>query len=215
MPEKVKKSIDRNESASRGQVIAARISDTCRLCGSEAVLQFHKKILRKLDAQYYKCENCCSLQIETPYWLEEAYKHNLSNLDTGAAQRNLNTLAACYVACKLFGLKNAVDCGGGDGLLCRLLRDYEINCFVKDKYAQPTYAQGFTQPNFTSPDLILGFELWEHFSNPATEIDVLLGKVPKPSSLARVSIQAKRKTGGIWCRKAVNIYSFTASRPSA
>jgi hypothetical protein len=38
--------------------------------------------------------------------------------------------------------------GGGDGLLTRLLRDFEINCFVKEKFAKMTYAQDFTEENF-------------------------------------------------------------------
>ena len=66
-----------------------------------------------------------------------------------------------------------IDIGGGDGLLCRLLRDYDINCFVKDKYATPTYAQGFTEQNFDKPDLVIGFELLEHFPTPKSDLEDL------------------------------------------
>jgi hypothetical protein len=65
--------------------------------------------------------------------------------------------------------------GGGDGLLCRMLRDYNINCFVKDKYATTTYAQGFTEQNFSTPDMVIGFELLEHFANPKTDLEELFG----------------------------------------
>ncbi|MDX1568975.1 MAG: class I SAM-dependent methyltransferase [Xanthomonadales bacterium] len=106
--------------------------------------------------------------------MEEAYENrNLSIMDTGAAQRNIHNMAACFALSKLFNLRNAIDIGGGDGLLCRMLRDHEINCFVKDKYAVPTYAQGFTEPDFDKPDLLICFELIEHLVNPRDDMEDL------------------------------------------
>jgi Methyltransferase domain len=145
----------------------------CRLCGGRLLNRFNLTVLRKYDVQYYECEECHSLQTETPYWIDEAYNQNLSILDTGAAQRTLHNLAACYVISKLFKIRNAIDFGGGDGLLCRLLRDYGVNCFVKDKYAKQTYLQGFTEPDFNKPDLIIAFEVLEHFPNPVIDLDEL------------------------------------------
>jgi hypothetical protein len=151
---------------------------SCRLCAGQLSRRFNLRVIGKYDVQYYECINCRSLQTEEPFWLAEAYAQNLSNLDTGAAQRNLHNLAACYAVAKLFNLSNAIDIGGGDGLLCRLLRDYGINCFVKDKYARPAYAQGFTEPDFQKPDLVLAFEMLEHLVNPSTELDDLFGPTP-------------------------------------
>lgn len=150
-------------------------SANCRLCNGSLIKRFSLKVLHKYNVRYYECEQCHSLQTEEPYWLEEAYKGNLSNLDTGAAQRNLDNLAACYIICKLFKIKNVIDIGGGDGLLCRLLRDYEINCFVKDKFAKPTYAQGFSEPDFKTPEFVIAFEVLEHFPYPKTDLDDLFG----------------------------------------
>lgn len=144
---------------------------TCRLCDGVLSHRFNLNVLQKYNVRYFECEECHSLQTENPYWLEEAYKNNnLSNLDTGAAQRNIHNLAACYSISKLFNVKNAIDIGGGDGLLCRLLRDYDINCYVKDKYKTPTYAQGFTEQDFTTPDLVIAFEVFEHYRNPQTDL---------------------------------------------
>lgn len=152
----------------------------CRLCGGELQSLFSQKVLGKYDVSYYKCSECHSLQTEDPYWLEEAYKkNNLSNTDTGAAQRNLHNLAACYAISKLLKAKNIIDIGGGDGLLCRLLRDYKINCYVKDKYATPTYGQGFTKEDFVTPDLIIGFEVLEHYPNPMSDLDDLFNRQPR------------------------------------
>jgi len=136
-------------------------------------------VLNKYEIQYFECENCLSLQTQVPYWLEEAYGRSLSDLDTGAAQRNLQNLAASFIVSKLFGLTNVIDFGGGDGLLCRLLRDYNINCFVNDKFATPAYAQGFTQPDFSEPDLLLAFEVLEHFAYPHNDLNNIFKLKPK------------------------------------
>jgi hypothetical protein len=151
----------------------------CRLCNGDVKNKFTLKILNKYDVMYFQCQSCHSLQTESPYWLAEAYKINLSNLDTGAAQRNWHNFFVIYLLCKVFNLNDVFDLGGGDGLLCRLLRDYEINCFVKDEYATPTYAQGFTEPNFDIPDPVLGFEVWEHLPNPVDDLERFFTKKPK------------------------------------
>jgi len=155
-------------------------NDKCRLCDGSLSHRFEVRILRTHDVQYFECASCGSLQTEPPHWLDEAYgADNLSNLDTGAAQRNIHNLAACFSISRLFNLKNAIDLGGGDGLLCRMLRDHEINCFVRDKYAAPTYAQGFTEPNFDTPDLLIGLELLEHFPDPKSDLEDLFEYNPR------------------------------------
>lgn len=144
--------------------------ENCRLCGAGLAPLFKLRLLGKYDADFLRCQGCGSLQSEEPYWLEEAYRVSLSRLDTGAAQRNMIGLAASLAIAKLFGAENVIDRGGGDGLLCRFLRDYGINCFVTDKFASATYAQGFTVPDFATPDMILAFEVVEHFVRPAEDL---------------------------------------------
>ena len=151
----------------------------CRLCNGAVRPAFSLLTLRKYSVAYFECQSCKSLQTEQPYWLEEAYKSNLNEIDTGAAQRNLTNLGATYVVTKTFGLRNIIDFGGGDGFLCRLLRDYSLNCFVSDKYAQSTYAAGFTRANFGQPDLLLAYEVAEHFVNPGDEFEKLFAVDPK------------------------------------
>lgn len=149
----------------------------CRLCEGALAERFSLRVLAKHDVAYLQCEQCRSLQTEPPYWLDEAYRdNNLSNLDTGAVQRNLQNLAACWSIAKLLGLRNVLDLGGGDGLLCRLLRDYEINCYVRDRYAKPTYAQGFENPDFATPELIVAFEVLEHYPHPRDDLDVVFNR---------------------------------------
>ena len=147
--------------------------EVCRLCEGHILPKFSGIVLHKYEVRYFECDRCGSLQTEVPYWLDDAYGSNLSSLDSGAAQRNLQNLAAAYVVSKLFGVRDTLDFGGGDGLLCRLLRDYDVNCYVKDKYAVPTYSQGFSEPDFAVPNLVLAFEVLEHFSAPAGDLEDL------------------------------------------
>jgi hypothetical protein len=152
--------------------------ETCRLCAGAVTPRFRAVLLDKYDIAYAQCGDCGSLQTESPFWLDEAYALNLGDMDCGAAQRNLSNTAACLIVSRLWGVRDAVDHGGGDGLLTRLLRDHGINCFVEDKYAAPTYAQAFTTPDFATPDAIFAFEVFEHFVTPAAEIDALFARKP-------------------------------------
>jgi len=148
----------------------------CRLCGGALDRAFVLRVLEKYDVDYLRCTNCRSLQTERPYWIGEAYTNNLANLDTGAGQRNLANLAAAYTASRFFRLRNVVDFGGGDGLLCRLLRDYGVNCFVNDKYASAIYAPNFVTQSLTQAEILLAFEVFEHFEEPRGDLSALFGK---------------------------------------
>jgi len=168
-------------------------NNNCRLCGGPTSKLFSKTILGKYDVDYFECGDCGSLQTEEPYWLDEAYsKKKLSNIDTGAAQRTLGNLGACFAVAKVFHAKNAIDVGGGDGLLCRLLRDYGINCYLRDKYASPTYAQGFTEPDFETPDLVTGFEVLEHLPNPSADLSDLFAYSPNVFLLSTMIYSRER-----------------------
>lgn len=154
-------------------------NDSCRLCGGNTRKTFDKRLLNKYTVGYYLCAICESLQTEHPYWIQEAYQANLASLDTGAAQRNIDNLARTYILCRSLNITNVIDIGGGDGLLCRLLRDRSINCFSSDKYAKNIYNQGFEKPNFKVPDLVIAFELIEHFATPKNDMADLFRLNPK------------------------------------
>jgi hypothetical protein len=168
------------ENQSKGTTCLTHASDLrCRLCDGTLRAVFSLKILKKYIVAYFECLNCKSLQTELPFWLEEAYKSNLTDLDIGAAQRNLRDCVATYFVAKSIRLQNAIDFGGGDGFLCRLLRDYGLNCFVYDKYTHATYAAAFTQPDFVQPDLLLAYEVAEHLINPRIEFERMFSVDPK------------------------------------
>jgi Methyltransferase domain len=151
----------------------------CRLCGGSTTRQFSRLVLNSYDVGFFKCAGCHSLQTQQPHWLDKAYTNSLAALDTGAAQRNLTNLGAVAMTATALRLQNLLDFGGGDGLLCRLLRDYGFNCFLSDKYAVGSYAQGFTVPDFERPDLVLAFEVFEHFANPTEDLAAVFALKPK------------------------------------
>jgi hypothetical protein len=157
---------------------AGTASGHCRLCDGALLPRFEALVLGRHHVQYLECAACGSLQTEEPYWLAEAYDRNLSSLDTGAARRNLNNLPVCHFLARLLGVRSAVDFGGGDGLLCRLLRDHGLDCRVQDKYSKPVYAQGFSVETPGSPDMIMAFEVLEHLARPAEELRVLFEPGP-------------------------------------
>ena len=66
----------------------------------------------------------------------------------------------------------------GDGLLCRLLRDLGLNCFVEDKYAQTSYAAGYEKADFDKADMALAFEVMEHLNHPKKELSLLFQQKP-------------------------------------
>jgi hypothetical protein len=157
----------------------ASLANSCRLCGNQVAAVFSLRLLQKYEVEYLRCIVCESLQTERPYWMQEAYQNNLSILDTGAAQRNLSNLAATFAVSKLLHLSDVVDFGGGDGLLCRLLRDYKINCYVNDKYAAASYARAFATPEFFHPGILLAFEVLEHFECPFNDLKPLFASNPR------------------------------------
>ncbi len=152
---------------------------SCRLCGGALSEKFSRVILQKHSVQYFQCAGCHSLQTEEPYWLDEAYAEADFNIDTGALQRNLQLFVICFTVSKIFGVATALDFGAKDGILCRFLRDHEINCYAYDKYAKSNYVTDFTVPPTTGIDLVMAFEVMEHFAHPAQDFEEIFAFRPK------------------------------------
>ena len=149
----------------------------CRLCDGVLEKRFSLPVLSKYNVTFSVCQRCESLQSETPYWLEEAYENsNLSYLDTGVVQRNLNNLGAVWIVAHLLSARQIYDVGGGDGLLCRMLRDYGLDCYISDRFARNAYAQGYEQATPTPGSMITAFEVAEHYGNPRKDLAELLGR---------------------------------------
>lgn len=160
------------------------MNEICRLCGADTGAAFSMKLLGRHDVTLYRCSACESLQMQRPYWLEEAYSSAIAVMDTGAVERNLICQAGIALVARVFGLKGRVlDFGGGTGLLCRLLRDRGHDAYVYDKYATPEYARAFSVASIDrdSPpvDLLTAIEVLEHLDNPGAQVEELFAIRPK------------------------------------
>jgi hypothetical protein len=150
------------------------------LCGANSAEKFRLTILDRFEVQYYECENCESLQTEEPYWLTEAYvQSNLAYTDVGAAQRVLSNCSFVALFARLMRLQTTLDFAGGDGLLCRLLRDRGLDAYTIDKVSSPSYAQPFVGNLEKNYDLVTAFEVFEHFPNPRESLEQIFRCNPR------------------------------------
>lgn len=154
----------------------------CKICAGETKRIFNKVVLGKYPVNYYQCSICKFLQVEDPYWLNEAYATGaISALDTGILSRNLNLRNKTqHILHKLFtdfGDFKALDYGGGEGIFVRMMRDMGYNFYRHDVYADNLYARFFdvkNTPKETRFDILTAFEVFEHLSNPLGEIKKML-----------------------------------------
>lgn len=154
----------------------------CRLCGSDSLYRFSKELLGKYDVKFYHCENCASLQSELPYWLDEAYSGERQIPDLAIVQRTLQLKRKAYLASKILKLSDSdkiLDWGGGNGLLVRMMRDMGLDANLYDLYAKNFYAVGFEHDKGCRYSTVTSFETWEHFVNPAEEINLFFELNPE------------------------------------
>ena len=153
-------------------------SQICRNCNSHMVALFAGELIGH-QVSYFECLNCSYIQTEDPFWLDQAYAEAINDSDTGIMVRNQSN--ARIVLATMLLLKNLdgtlVDCAGGFGILVRLLRDYGINALWLDRYCNNILARGFEHTNEKAV-LVTAFEAFEHFVNPAEELDRLLAIAP-------------------------------------
>ncbi len=150
-----------------------------KLTGGDTTLLFTAEILNKYTIKYYRCNQTGFIQTETPYWLEEAYSSAITKLDVGLPYRNINladTLSKVLV--RYFNYKGVfLDYAGGYGLFTRLMRDKGFNFYNTDKFCQNLFAEYFDLSNLppnTRFEAVTAFEVFEHLTDPLTEIKQML-----------------------------------------
>jgi hypothetical protein len=152
----------------------------CRLCGGMTIEKFHLPGVAGINIKYFECQKCGSLETQQPTWLSDVYgRSNLSSADTGAAQRVVLNHAFVFAVAKVLQVRTILDFGGGDGLLCRLLRDRGLDAHVIDDYANPTYACLFEGSLEQRYDLITAFEVFEHLPDPSVTLAHLFQSRPR------------------------------------
>jgi hypothetical protein len=151
----------------------------CRCCQNHASNEIFVGTLIGHQVRYCECPNCGYVQTETPHWLGIAYAEAINDSDTGIMVRNQVNARIVLATLLMLGKLNGtlIDCAGGYGILVRLLRDFGINALWSDRYCQNLLAKGFEHTN-EKADLVTAFEAFEHFVNPAEELDRLLTIAP-------------------------------------
>ncbi len=153
-------------------------SFVCRACGKAAV-EWCTGPLLDLSVRYLRCPYCEYLQTEYPYWLERAYANSINASDTGIMARNsMNVRVVLATLLAMGGLDmRVVDFAGGYGILTRLLRDVGVDASWSDHYSSNLLARGFEHTGEPA-QLVTAFEVFEHFVEPAAELDEMLAIAP-------------------------------------
>ena len=154
------------------------MNNNCRVCNAPSKNFANGNVL-DYDIQYFECEKCGYVQTEKPYWLKQAYEEAINVSDTGIMSRNLSNMKIVVVTLIMLGILKgkAVDAAGGYGILVRLLRDYGVNAFWSDSYCSNMVARCFEYEKGKA-NLVTAFEAFEHFIDPAAELDRLLEIAP-------------------------------------
>lgn len=148
----------------------------CKICGSESEYFGNAKILKKYDIKYYHCPNCCFLQTEEPYWLEESYSSAITKSDIGLISRNisLSEKTERFILTCLNPSESYVDYGGGYGIFTRIMRDKGFNFFQHDPKCNNIFAEGFEVDGEEVYSLVTAWEVFEHLVDPISEIKKML-----------------------------------------
>ena len=154
------------------------IKHACRTCGAEVNPLWQGQLL-ELTVTYYQCDACGYVQTEQPFWLERAYAEAVNSADTGIMTRNVINSKIVLSTLLALGKLNGkvVDYAGGYGFLVRLLRDYGVDALWTDQHCQNLVARGFEHQG-EPVDLVTAFEAFEHFVEPAKELDKILAIAP-------------------------------------
>jgi hypothetical protein len=153
---------------------------TCKICQSESILLFSKKILGKYDSGFYKCSNCGFIQTDEPIWLAEAYQDAISDMDTGIFVRNVKFQKIVPIIIKTyFNLKaKLLDYGAGYGIFVRMMRDKGFDFWWQDEYCANLFAKNYDAKSLSAGEqrfeLVTAFEVFEHLTDPVAEVEKML-----------------------------------------
>lgn len=128
------------------------------------------RVLGRHDPRLHQCGSCGFVQVDGPWWLDEAYAQPITSADVGLLARcqrlcgRIRGVLACTGA-----IDGAVlDWGGGYGTLTRMLRDRGVDCRHWDPHTQNLFAQGLEASLDSRPrwGAVLASEVLEHLPDP-------------------------------------------------
>lgn len=149
----------------------------CPICREIANVAFSVCIRNERSEPLFRCSECSFRFFAEPDWLERSFSEDLNELDLGSVARCL--VVADFVTAVFPPHRNgytALDWGGGDGLLTRLLRERGINCVWQDPFAKPRFVgDAIYEPN-SRVDVTVVSEVFLHLTNPVLALRSLLSQ---------------------------------------
>ena len=147
---------------------------TCNVCQEETAF-FATAIVRQAhEAVFVRCPACGFVQIETPFWLEEAYSSALTHTDLGLVSRNLafNKTAKAVIEVFFDRRGKFIDYGGGTGLFTRLMRDSGYDFYCYDRQCVNHFSDHFRVEldGNSKYELLTSVEVFEHLTEPLPAI---------------------------------------------
>jgi hypothetical protein len=147
----------------------------CPICTNAVTREMFSATVRcRYQARYRLCEQCRFLYIESPSWLEEAYKIPINVSDTGIMVRNLELSRITSVLLHFLFNRTGrfLDYAGGYGIFTRLMRDIGFDFYWYDPYSTNLTARGFELVDGMSDfELLTCFEVFEHIVDPMKEME--------------------------------------------
>jgi hypothetical protein len=145
---------------------------SCPLCLGSQSWFGDGLVLDHVPVRYLRCNDCGSVVLPDPDWLDEAYSHAISPLDVGLLERCVQMANITTALVFAQGLRRGkfLDFAGGYGTLTRLMRDRGLDFRHHDPLCENLFAQGFEAEVTERHDLVTAFEVLEHLSDPASTL---------------------------------------------
>lgn len=148
----------------------------CKICTANTNPFGNALVLGKHLVSYFHCSTCGFIQVEEPYWLDEAYSKTITSSDIGLVGRNVQVadLTRKLILTCLEPNERFIDYGGGYGMFVRLMRD---NGFQFDRYdplCENLFSKGFDAQPGSKYSLLTAWEVFEHLTDPLAEIERML-----------------------------------------
>jgi hypothetical protein len=174
-------------------------SSACTICGGKTHFTHTSKIIKKYEAEYYRCEDCEYWFVLNPYWIKEAHSFGISSLDTGLVSRNLKFAISVSNLLRAFQFKFDVfvDWSGGNGLFTRLMREFGYNYLWTDKYSNNMFASG-SEYISGSVGAVSLFEVLEHLEYPLETLQNIIEQTKCQMIIFSQTLHSNSESANWW-----------------
>jgi hypothetical protein len=147
----------------------------CPICAGSAKGTLQVDIQNERSEPLFQCLECSFYFFDHPDWLKQSFTDALHELDLGSVSRCL--LVADFVTAVFSPHRTgyrALDWGGGDGLLTRVLRERGVDCVWYDPFAKPRFVGDAVYQANTELDVTVASEVFLHLTDPVSTLRFLL-----------------------------------------